>query len=381
MGTRHSRAATDDLERRLETWVHHGLITPEQASRIRAIELGASLDGSRPAAGETEPWGSRPPATTREVRVDVGADRPQASLVTGALGYVGGILILIAAGVIAGQYFDDLGRLGRLAVTGSAALALLSAGYLVPVTPTRPAAGRLRSVLWVLAVAATAFFLGLLVDETLGWSREEVPFFAASGTAAVGLELWRRHRWMLQQLAVVVALSIALGSGVATYLGDGDLAPSGVAIWGLGGIWLMLGWGRHVQPRYGTDLLGGAAATVGSQLTMDHDWGAALALATAAALVVVGVRLRALALVAVGSVATLLVVPGVMQRYFPGTLAAPLAVLGAGIVLVLASLATAPKRSRQSAKKSEAALSAMGWMPVAGFAIGVACAVALLALT
>lgn len=381
MGTRHPHAAIGDLEQRLEMWVRHELITPEQGSRILAVELGADPDSALPATAETDPGRPRRPDSTTGVPVAAGAGPPPTSLVTEALGYVGGILILIAAGVIAGQFFTDLGRLGRLAVTGSAALALLCAGYLVHVTPTRPAAGRLRSVLWVLAVAATAFFLSLLADENLGWSGDEVVFVAASGAAAVGLELWRRHRWMPQQLAVVVTLAVALGSGVAAYLG-GDVALSGVAIWGLGGSWLMLGWGRHVQPRYGTDLLGGAAAAVGSLLTMDHDWGAALAVATAAALVVIGVRMRALVLLAVGSVATLLVVPGAMQRYFPETLAAPLAVLGAGIVLVMAALATASKRRRANATEREPApMSGLGWMPIVGFAVGVACAVALLSLT
>ena len=380
MGTRHSHAAIGDLEQRLETWVRHGLITPEQASNILAVEHGADLEGVRPTAPETEPWGPRRPASTTGVSL-AGAGLPPTSLVAEALGYVGGILIVIAAGAITGQYFDDLGRPGRLALTGSAALALLCAGYLVHVNPARPAAGRLRSVLWVLTVAATAFFISLLADETFGWNGEEVAFVAASGAAAVGLELWRRHRWMLQQLAVVVTLAVALGSGVAAYLG-GDVALSGMAIWGLGGSWLMLGWAGHVQPRHGTDLLGGAAATVGSQLIMNYDWGAALALATAAALVAIGVRLRALVLLAVGSVATLLVVPGVMQRYFPDTLAAPLAVLGAGVVLVFAALATATKWRRHNPPKRERApLSGLGWMPIVGFAVGVACGVVLLSLT
>lgn len=377
MSTPHSLKHVDELKHHLEIWVEHELITREQASRILAEELGADDPGGSRSTPAQLVGSGRAPASPNELPTASSVQR--GSLVTEGLGYVGGILILIATGIIAGQYFADLGRTGRLAVTGVAAVALLGSGHLVRAAPARPAAGRLRSVLWVLAVAAVAFFLGLLADETFGWTGEEVTFLAASGAAVVGLSLWRRHRWLLQQVAVVAALAVANGSGVAAYLGDGDVALSGLAIWGVGGVWLMLGWGRHVRPRYATDLLGGIVVTIGAQVTMHHDWGAALAVATAAGLLVTGVRLRALVLLGVGSVATLTVVPGVMQRYFPDTLGAPLALLATGILLVVAALATASRVSRgQPAKAEPAPLRGMGGRAIIGFAVIVAGAVATL---
>ena len=369
MSTQRARGLLDDLEHQLDAWVGRELITREQANRILDEERGpeqAARQGSICPLQPADLGGpAASPATARGVE--------PANLVTEALGYVGGILILIAAGLIAGQYFDDLGRAGRLAVIGAAGLALFGGGYLVQVVPGRAATGRLRSVLWVLTVAAVAAFLGLLADESFGWTDEKGAFLAASGAALAGLALWRWHRWLLQQVAVVVALAVALGSGVSAFLGEGEVALSGLAIWGLGAVWLMLGWGRHVRPRYVTDLLGGVTVTIGSLLTMEYDQGAALAMATAAGLVFTGVRLRALALLGVGSIATLSVVPAVMQRYFPDTIAAPLALLAAGVLLVVAALATASRvRHGEHLSAEPAPLHGMGWMSIVGIALTVA---------
>ena len=370
---------TPDLQAHVWRWVEGGLITPEQARLILATE-GA---GTTEVGDVVETAGSAEPAALPALALPPTVTAtPSGSLVTEALGYVGGVLILIAALVIGGLYFDGLGRAGRLTVTLAAATALLVGGFLVPVASGRPAAGRLRSVLWVLTVVAVAVFLGLLADEVFELSGERVAFVAASGATLVGAGLWRRHRWLPQQAAVVAGLAVALGSGTAAYLGDGGSDATGLALWGLGGVWLTLGWGRHLQPRYGTDLLGGIVVTVGSEVTMEHDWGSVLAVVTAAVLVLAGVRLRSLVLLAVGSMATLSTVPGLMQRYFPDTVAAPLALLAVGILLVLVASTTATKWGRRRGPRPEPApLPGLGVPTIAGFAVVVAGAVVVLALT
>lgn len=385
-GVTAGRGALDGeaLEARVRRWVEGGIITPEQAHRIlvmEATEVEASKAGLGPVTtGTTEPTQEAVPAAVALPRSVTAA--PSGSLVTEALGYVGGVLILIATLVIGGLYFDDLGRVGRLAVTLAAAAALLAGGFLVPVAPHRPAAGRLRSVLWVLTVVAFAAFLGLLGDQVFRLTGERVGFVAASGAALVGAELWRRHRWLPQQAAFVTALAVAVGSGTAAFLGDGGSDATGLALWGLGGVWLMLGWGRHLTPRYGTDLLGGIILTIGSEVTMEHDWGSVLAVVTAAVLVLAGVRLRSLVLLAVGSMATLSTVPGLMQRYFPDTVAAPLALLGVGILLVLVASTTATKWGRRRGERHEPApLPGLGLPTIAGFAAVVAGAAVLVAVT
>ncbi|MDQ3885758.1 MAG: hypothetical protein M3308_01760, partial [Actinomycetota bacterium] len=145
---------------------------------------------------------------------------------------------------------------------------------------------------------------------------------------------------VLQHAALVAALAVTAGAAAAQLPG-GDEAVTGLAVWGFGVGWLLLGWGRVVAARYVAYVCGGAAVVVGAQLALSVGWGAGLALGSAAALVAAGVWLRDLVLLGVGSVATLLTVPAVLAEFFPDTLAAPLALLGVGVLLVAGALYTA----------------------------------------
>ncbi len=314
-----------DTAARLEQWVRNGLISHEQAERIREYEAG------QPAAAAPGPAhrGGRP-----------------GSLVTEGLGYVGGVLVLVAAVTLAGRYWSGLGVAGRLGLVFGAALLLVVAGAAVP-APPGSAGHRLRAVSWVLAVVAFGGGIALLADEVVGIAGERVPFASALGAAALAALLWWRHRSVVQQAAFVVAVAVTVGTGAALLPPAGDTRV-GSALWGWGAAWLLLGWGRVVgtgaAARAAADVCGGAVATTGALIAVDTDPGSVLALLTASLLVAVGVGLRDLVLLGVGSVATLIVVPTVTSRWFPDTLTAPLALLVAGVLLVAGALLAARRR-------------------------------------
>jgi len=75
---------------------------------------------------------------------------------------------------------------------------------------------------------------------------------------------------------------------------------------------------------------------------------AALANATVVALVTAAVLIRDLLLLGVGAVGVLITVPVIFDRYFEGELAAPLALLGAGVLLIGLGVITARRRGRQA---------------------------------
>ncbi|WP_007023164.1 DUF2157 domain-containing protein, partial [Saccharomonospora iraqiensis] len=97
------RRRGDDLTARLDRWVAHGLLTREQADRILAAER-AGPTGSGEETGRTP------------------------SPVAEALGYVGGVLVLVAVGLVAGRYWSELGVAGRLSIAFGTAALLLAAG-------------------------------------------------------------------------------------------------------------------------------------------------------------------------------------------------------------------------------------------------------------
>jgi uncharacterized membrane protein YidH (DUF202 family) len=303
-----STSAPEDLSARLGGWVELGLISERQATRILAVERGEA----------------------------VGSARGSASLVAEALGYVGGVLILVAAGTLAGRFWSDLGTGARLTATFAAAALLVGVGAALP-TGATTAGGRLRTVVWLLAVVVLGLGLGLLADGVWRLQGDTVVLIAACGSGLCAGLLWWRHRTVVQQAAVVAALAVASAAAVAHLPSDGE-PIAGLAVWGVGVAWLVLGWGGVVANRAGADLLGGAVVVIGTTLCLGTDWGAILAVATAVALVAAGVGLRDLMLLGVGSVALLVDVPVVTDRWFPDALAAPLALLVIGVLLVVAAV-------------------------------------------
>ena len=152
---------------------------------------------------------------------------------------------------------------------------------------------------------------------------------AACETAVVAAALWWWHRTVLQQAGLVGALVVVVAAAAAHLPNDdGDLI--GLAMWGLGAVWLLLGWGGVVGPRLAADVLGGVVVAVGTTFAVGPAWGSVLAIVTAVALVAAGVALRDVALLVVGSLALLVDVPVVTDRWFPDALAAPMALLVVG---------------------------------------------------
>ena len=86
-------AEPPDLDALVRRWVAAGIITPEQAQRI------ATDQRVQPS----------PRRRTRDAM----------PLVIEALAYLGGVVILVAAGLLTGLYWSELGTGGRLARYGA----------------------------------------------------------------------------------------------------------------------------------------------------------------------------------------------------------------------------------------------------------------------
>jgi hypothetical protein len=318
----HQPAAPQPLFDLLEDWVNAGLITKEQSRAIREHEAD--------------------PHERRATLALAPSLESGPSLVVEALGYLGGIVMLVGVGILVGMYWADLSVVLRLILIGVTACALVGAGFAVP-DRLGDAAGRLRSVLWAIGVAATAGFLGVFSSEVLDRYDEHALVIVGPCTAVVaGMLWWLRPTW-LQQLALFVPLMLAaVGTGME--LTSTDSSWGGAVMWAVAVGWAVLSWGGRLEPRVTGVALGALGAVLGA-MTMDADVGIALGLATAVATVVVALWERSLPWLGVAAIALLWTMPRAADAWFPGRLSAALTLIVTGGALVGAAVWVARGRS------------------------------------
>lgn len=305
------------LEDHLARWVADGVVTPLQADLIRTEERGL--------------------APARRPRRE--------SLVTEALAYVGGLLVLVAAILLAAIVWDDLSTAARLTIVGAAAVLLAVVGALVP-AQEGSTGERLRSVLWVLATGASAFFLGLLASDPLDLRGADVALVVTGGAAAVAAGFWLASRLFPQQLAFFGMLAGTLASALAEphWTGPRTGSVPALGILAVGGVWL-LGAGRQpLVPAHPSRVLGALGVVVSALMLQDWAVTRPLALLAVVGLTVLATWWDDLALLGLAAFGMLAVVPVSVGRWFPGQVNAPLALLVAGVVMVLLALRTVRRR-------------------------------------
>ncbi|MGB8652856.1 MAG: DUF2157 domain-containing protein [Mycobacteriales bacterium] len=301
-----------DIGELLEQWADRGLISHEQE---QALERDLS---ERP-----EP------------------DRQ--SLLREALGYAGGVLVLVAVVVLVGQWWDRFSDTVEVVLPAVATVLLVAAGAGVR-DVTRPSAYRLRAALWLLSSVACTTALALFAVNVTDIRDVDVAVFSAAGAALLSAALYARHRSSAQQLALLVLLGGTAGAAAGELPADG--MQSALAVWGVGVVWALLAWSGVVTPRRTGLLLGSVAAMVGALMGSPWHAGVILAVVTAALVLAAGVVLTDPVLLGVGAVASLESLPVAAARFLPGELAVPLALLAVGSGLVVLALRRREVRHR-----------------------------------
>jgi hypothetical protein len=339
----------------LDHWVEADIITGDQADRIRADAAGPPNPAPERPASPVAAWTEKrvsagPVAASTEKRVSAGPvaasteKRVSAgSLVAEAMGYLGGVIVAVGLGLVVGRFWPDLSTVVRVGLTAAVAFLLLVAG--AGVTDRFGAAGgRLRSVLWLAASLAYFACLALVAAERFGWSGDRLLLFAAAGGTALSGAVWAVHRRLLQEASTLGFLLMATAG--ATSMITNSVALTGAAVWAVGVVATVAGALDVVRPARGALVLGAVATIVGSVWVEGETWGTWIAVATVAGMIAYAVLGRDLVLLAVASLGTLVVLPELVVRYFPGVLSAALTLVVVGLLLVVTAVLTARRRPR-----------------------------------
>lgn len=311
------RPASDPVS----AWVSEGIISEEQAQRIRERE-GLAL-------GALAPPGRR----------------SRMPLVIEALGYLGGAIVVVATIMIGSWYWADLSNAVRLGLLGAAAVLLLAGGWLVP-DRLGELGTRMRSVVWVASTGAVAGFLGVWGSQVADVHGSNLALLVTGGGAAYALVLFLLRPALLQQVAMMGLLGGGATAALATAVGGAAWPPVGV--WLVGVTWFGLAQAGVLGPRGLARAAGAALTVIGAMFSgfSGADAAIAFSLLTVAAVVLLAVLLSDLSILAIGSVGAIPSVTSAAGEWFPDSLVGAVALLLVGVGLVATAIWIARRRSR-----------------------------------
>lgn len=189
-------------------------------------------------------------AAQSALRISGGVEnRSSRSLFSEALTYIGGAVIVVSAGLLLSQAWDQLGTWGRPAVIGAAAAALFAAAYFLSRDTKADTIRRLSSTLFVGSAALVAFTIGLVTNEF--W----VPKNFADSQYS---QYWVNPKpWVVPTIAILCAI----GAGLVAVFGYSrtksafgviaQIVTANVAIFSTGTLIYIQLFGEGEWPTYG----------------------------------------------------------------------------------------------------------------------------------
>jgi len=282
------------------------------------------------------------------------------SLLTEAVAYVGAILLLAGGGAAVRQQWHHFTSWEQVAVFAGAAAVFLVAGGVVR-RVKEAAVQRLVGVLWFASSAGVAVAAALAASNVYGMSGKVTGLTAGVVLTVYSAALWLVRRRALQCVALFAGLVVTICATILTVASHpARPAPSlafGLALWGFGLLWAVLGWRRYVEPLWVAASLGVLLALIAPALAVaDHGWVYVIAIGTAATAMALSVPLRNTPLLGLGTLATFGYVTAAVVRYFRHSLGIPatLAVTGL-LILGIAVISARLMRLTRPARHAEPA--------------------------
>lgn len=310
------------LDEAIDRWVDADLLAADQAVAIRDHEAARDADGGAEQA------------------------TPRRTIVAEGLAYVGAALALGAGATVLGDVWDDLAEPVRLLVAVLATAAVAVGAWALRDHEDGPAR-RLATLLGSLAALGVATCAGLATRYFVDPSDDVVALVVGAAGLVSAVPLHRvRPSWPTTLvLGASVATTVIAGAGVLGV--ELDATASGILLAALGLAWAALGWSGHLRPRTPVEVTGLLAGGIGCQvLAVESAFsgvgfeptafvGTALGLLVGLGVVAIGVTEDRTGTAALGGLGVTVFAPQLLLELLPDEIGGPLALLVAGVGLVV----------------------------------------------
>lgn len=255
-----------------------------------------------------------------------------------ALAYLGSALVLIAVGLLATEFWDEIAPWGRFGLTAGVTVVLFIAGWLLGRSET-VAVARAQTFAWFLTVLGVALTGAVAGGDIAELDGRDAFVVVASISFVAAIVLWMFRRSLLQ----MVAMGIGAYATVIASISRFESAPEwvfGLCFAILGSIWLLLTWTGLLEPTRTSYAVGAVGLLLISfPEAADMPW-PLLGLLAGAALMGISVPLKENVLLGLGVLGLFIYIPMTIFELFGETVGVPFALLITGLVLLGVVLVT-----------------------------------------
>lgn len=291
----------------LERWVGAGLIDPDTAQAIEQFEEKRSSERG----------------------VGRGME---------AIAYLGSALVLIAVGLLAIEFWDEIEAWGRLALSGGATAILVIVGWLLG-RSEEPAVDRAQAFAWFLAALGVALTVTVAASDLADLDSQDTFLYAASISLVAAILLWLFRSSVLQLVAIGLGAYATVIASISRIDDPPDWA-FGLSFAALGLVWLVLTWMDVLHPTRTSYAIGGMGLLMISfPEAVEMPW-PLVGLVAGGALMGVSVFLKENVLLGLGVLGLFVYIPMTIFELFGETVGVPFALLITGLVLLGVVLAT-----------------------------------------
>ncbi|MGD2059307.1 MAG: DUF2157 domain-containing protein [Acidimicrobiia bacterium] len=261
-----------------------------------------------------------------------------------ALAYLGSALVLIAVGLLASEFWDEITPWGRFWLAAGVTLVLSIVGWLLGRSETE-AVARAQTFAWFLTALGVALTVTVAAGDIAELDGPDTFVFVASISFLASIVLWLLRESVLQMVAMGLGAYMTVVASISRI----ESAPEwvfGLSFAVLGSIWLVLTWTGFLKPTRTSYAVGAIGLLLISfPEAVEMPW-PLVGLIAGAGLMGISVMLRQNVLLGLGVLGLFIYIPMTIFELFGETVGVPFALLITGLVLLGVVLVTVRLRKQ-----------------------------------